>query len=305
MNYVDPFLQEQQRIAGMQPGSGVEQVSIDIPSLQQPQKTDLPDTVLPGPSLLDMAMAKKMKQAPSSVQPQQPSSEQMSQPVPQQSLPPQNKPPEQFMAETGQQSALDQMGKEGVKPVFQPTVQPQSQPAQSVAAQPLPQKELMQIPEGRQQTILGASAPITQKFGNRNSIEKYSGGVNYGVDIAVPRGTPLAAPPGKWKVVEAYDGASVEGPNNKEGGSNRGYGNSVLLQNADTGEKMRFSHLQVGGVGVKPGQEIEGGTVFGKTGASGNTAGRTGQHLDWEYYDKNGKIADGLQTPYAQYLLPR
>lgn len=153
-----------------------------------------------------------------------------------------------------------------------------------------------------QKGILGAKGVVTQGFGNRSSVEKYSGGVNYGTDFAVPRGTPVAAPEGDWVVVEAFNKATKEGPNNAQGGINRGYGNSVLIQNQKTGEKLRYSHLRVGGVRVQPGQEIPGGTVFGETGASGNTAGRTGQHLDLEYYDRNGRIRDVYSSQYGRYL---
>lgn len=154
-----------------------------------------------------------------------------------------------------------------------------------------------------QGAILGAKGTITQAFGNRSGVEKYSGGVNYGTDIAVPRGTPVAAPPiGEWEVVEAFNGASKEGPGNSQNGINRGYGNSVLIQNTKTGEKLRYSHLRVGGVGVQPGQVVPGGTPLGQTGSSGNTAGRTGQHLDLEYYGSNGRVANVLRSQYGRYL---
>lgn len=139
-------------------------------------------------------------------------------------------------------------------------------------------------------------------FGARQSADIYSGGVNYGTDIIIPRGTEVKAPPGNWKVVDAFNGARTEGPKNAQRGINNGYGNSVLLENTETGEKMRFSHLTVGGVAVKPGQTISGGNVIGLSGATGNTAGKTGQHLDLEYYNSEGRISDVMNTPYAKYL---
>jgi murein DD-endopeptidase MepM/ murein hydrolase activator NlpD len=159
--------------------------------------------------------------------------------------------------------------------------------------------------EGAQATILGASAPVTQRFGNYNpGVEVTKSGINYGTDIAVKKGTPIAAPEGEWEVVKAFDGASVEGPRNRERMVNQGYGNSVMIQNKETGEKMRFSHLGVGDVFVKPGDVVKGGTVLGKTGASGNTAGRTGQHLDLEYYDPKGNISNVEKTKYWRQLMP-
>lgn len=139
------------------------------------------------------------------------------------------------------------------------------------------------------QNILSAKGPITQGFMNYNpGVEKFSGGYNYGVDIGVPTGTKVATPQGKWKVVEVSDNGSM----------NRGYGNSVFLQNVDTGEKLRFSHLNKI-LGLQPGQEINGNQVFGETGATGNV---TGPHLDLEYYDRMGKLGDVLKTQYGRGL---
>lgn len=145
---------------------------------------------------------------------------------------------------------------------------------------------------GMQDRILGKSGVITQRFGNKNPIEKFSGGVNYGTDIGVPKGTKVSVPPGKWKVVEAYAGAE-EG----KSATNRGYGNSILVQNQETGEKMRFSHLQ--DVGVRPNEIIDGNKIVGTVGLTGNT---TGPHLDLEMYDRSGKLIDILNTPYSSYL---
>jgi len=145
---------------------------------------------------------------------------------------------------------------------------------------------------GMQDRILGKSGVITQRFGNKNPIEKFSGGVNYGTDIGVDRGTKVSVPPGKWKVMEAYAGAE-EG---KEA-TNRGYGNSILVQNQETGEKMRFSHLSQ--VGVRPGEIVDGNKIVGATGSTGNS---TGPHLDLEMYDRSGRLIDILNTPYSSYL---
>lgn len=160
---------------------------------------------------------------------------------------------------------------------------------------------LSELGKNMQGTILGASGKLTQLFGNKSAVEKYSRGVNYGVDIAVKKGTTVALPPGTWEIVESFNGATAEGPNNKQGGINRGYGNSVLARNKETGELLRFSHLSE--VGVQSGQVIPGNVVIGKTGATGNVAGKTGQHLDLEYYNQNGRVANVLTSPYAQYLM--
>lgn len=148
--------------------------------------------------------------------------------------------------------------------------------------------------------ILSSLGKITQKFGNKSSVEKYSGGVNYGTDFAVPKGTVAFLPQGNWEVVDVFDQATFEGPNNPQQGVNRGYGNSVLVKNKDTGEKLRFSHLSK--VAVKKGQTTVGGRPIGLTGATGNVAGRTGAHLDLEAYDPSGKLVDVFKTKYKDYL---
>lgn len=150
-------------------------------------------------------------------------------------------------------------------------------------------------------SLLNKQGVITQRFGNRNPIERFSKGINYGTDIAVPEGTKAALPAGTWKIEEAFSGATASGPNNRQSAINRGYGNSVLATNTRTGEKLRLSHLSK--VDVRPGQVVQGGTVIGKTGATGNVAGATGQHLDLEYYDSSGRVSDVLKSAYAKSIL--
>jgi murein DD-endopeptidase MepM/ murein hydrolase activator NlpD len=146
-------------------------------------------------------------------------------------------------------------------------------------------------------TVESSATPVvTQRFGNKSSIERFSGGVNYGTDYGVKEGTKIKVPQGNWKVVEAYAKARTGGANNPNRGENRGYGNSVLLENKETGERLRFSHLKPDGVMVQPGQELRGGQIFAQSGQTGNV---TGPHLDFEYYNSQGKIADVDKTPYS------
>jgi murein DD-endopeptidase MepM/ murein hydrolase activator NlpD len=149
----------------------------------------------------------------------------------------------------------------------------------------------------KQGSILPGWARVTQEFGKKNpGIEVFSkSGINHGTDFGIKEGTPLALPPGEWEVLEAYSGAKGRGfIGNKV---NRGYGNSVLVRNADTGETMRFSHLS--GVNVQPGKIYKGGTVLGASGATGNV---TGPHLDLEYKTAAGKYQDVLRSQYSKNL---
>ena len=142
-------------------------------------------------------------------------------------------------------------------------------------------------PNAQQRSILPSKFAVTQKFMNYNpEIEKYSGGYNYGVDFGTPENTPVALPSGRWVVKEATMGSF-----------NKGYGNSVLAVNEETGEQLRFSHLSK--LNAVPGMRIQGGSVVGFTGNTGNS---TGPHLDIEAYSQNGKPIDILQSRYAREL---
>src|SRR3990167_3002625 len=128
-------------------------------------------------------------------------------------------------------------------------------------------------------SVLSQSGPVTQAFGNYNP-SLYKGinksMTNTGTDIGVPTGTKVALPPGEWEVVESYSG----------GGANSGYGNSILVKDKKTGEKLRFSHLSKV-ARLKKGDSVRGGKIVALSGATGNV---TGPHLDLEYYDDKGAV---------------
>lgn len=140
-----------------------------------------------------------------------------------------------------------------------------------------------------------APVDITQSFNQPSQYDVFSGGVNTGVDYATKVGTPVNLPEGDWQIEDAFADADPTG-GYIGNYSNQGYGNSVVARNRKTGEKIRLSHLSK--VNVQPGQEIPGGLI-GETGASGNV---TGSHLDAEYYDQTGQMADILQSPYGNII---
>lgn len=165
------------------------------------------------------------------------------------------------------------------------------QPAEEVTPR-LPFQVNGIVEEGKRQGSIGVEgAPITQSFGARSGVEVFSGGFNRGADFGVKEGTPLALPPGEWQVQEAFGADKEKGYIGRK--SNRGYGNSVLVRNTQTGETLRFSHLS--GVNVLPGKVYKGGTVIGASGMTGNV---TGPHVDIEY-TKNGKLSDVTKSPYS------
>lgn len=147
-------------------------------------------------------------------------------------------------------------------------------------------------PVAGESAVAGNIPKITQAFGNRSSVEAFSKGVNLGTDFGVKKGTPLALPPGEWEVMTTFTGA-------KEGnrGANSGSGNLVKVVNTKTGEMLAFEHLS--GVGVRPGQRLNGGTVVG---LSGNTGNSTGPHASIPYQDASGKYHDIMSSPYAKYI---
>lgn len=163
--------------------------------------------------------------------------------------------------------------------------------------QPVSGESSQIVESGVQQgSVLPGKVQITQAFGNYNpGLEPNKSGRNWGVDFGVKEGTPIALPAGEWEVVQAYNQAKGKGRvGNRE---NSGYGNSVLVRNARTGEVMRFSHLS--GVNVQPGKIYKGGTVIGASGATGNV---TGPHLDLEYKNAQGQFQDITRSPYAKQV---
>lgn len=217
---------------------------------------------------------------------------------------PTGKPFATVMAETGQQSTLDEMGKKGFDPSkpmsFTSALQPAapSQPVQAQprsVSQPAPVRSTQQdiVPLQADPSKVPAGLPqVTQPYGARNSVEKFSGGVNLGTDFRTPVGTPLAAPQGSW-VADKVVAGGREGDRTFNSGS----GNMVVLKNKDTGETIGFEHL--GQVGVQPGQPVEPGTVIGTVGLTGNT---TGPHASIPYRDASGQYKDVLSTPYVKEL---
>lgn len=178
-----------------------------------------------------------------------------------------------------------------IKSQTQPISEIVSPTQTSPVIQPTQKPDSITQPPTRIDTPKTTGVIITSPFGNPNPADVFSGGINTGTDVAADIGTPVALPQGKWRVLSAFGDAS--GAGYVGNGTNQGYGNSVLVQNTETGEKIRMSHLNQ--INVREGDEIPGGIV-GATGATGNV---TGPHLDIEYYDPNGNLSDIQNSPYA------
>lgn len=296
---------------------GFKGASATDPSLITPQMPQ-------GNPFLQMAKAKKQAE---SAQPN------LGQPEPEsKQYDPTGKTKEQIMAETGRQSELDKMGsqlslepsqpepQQFIKPLSSKEEQTLAQTGQTVSMQPLEQAQVEQseqnipmaqvnqaqqagtpakLPQPEAQGNLGENVQITARAN-----QPYLGGrINRGTDFAGEQGTPVSLPKGEWEVLDARNDIKGRTPENFTASSNYGWGNSVKVKNAETGEVMRLSHMQYGSVpDLKPGQTIEGGKVIGAIGNTGNTHGKTGNHLDVEYYDSKGNRRDVAQTQYAASL---
>ena len=103
--------------------------------------------------------------------------------------------------------------------------------------------------------------PISGVYGSQRVYNGKPGSPHYGVDVAVPTGTPVLAPaPGVITLAEGdlfYSGGTV-----------------IL----DHGYKLSSSFLHMSKVTVEVGQVIAAGDRIGEVGATGRA---TGPHLDW------------------------
>lgn len=121
---------------------------------------------------------------------------------------------------------------------------------------------------------------LSSRYGPRRK-EDGSWGFHYAIDLAAPKGTPVAA---------ANDGVVIEA-----GYSARGYGKTVVLYHQTIGYQTRYAHLNE--IVVKNGQQISCGDCIGYVGDTGyvrgENGGRNASHLHFEVKRK-GKHVDPL-----------
>lgn len=102
---------------------------------------------------------------------------------------------------------------------------------------------------------------ITSRYGQPRVLNGTDGGIHWGVDIAVPKGTPVKAP-ACGTVVFAEAGDPLAG--------------TTLVLDHGHGVTSTFIHLE--DFKKKVGDEVKQGDVIA---TSGNTGRATGAHLDW------------------------
>ena len=122
-----------------------------------------------------------------------------------------------------------------------------------------------------------AQGPISGVYGSQRVYNGTPRSPHYGVDVAVPTGTPVTAPaPGVVTLAEPdlfYSGGTI-----------------IL----DHGYNLSSSFLHLSAVSVKVGQVIETGDVIGEVGATGRA---TGPHLDWRMSWRRERIDPQLLVP--------
>lgn len=121
------------------------------------------------------------------------------------------------------------------------------------------------------QKIKPVVGKVTSGFGKRRAPKAGASTDHGGIDIAVPEGTVVQAP-GRGVVSKVGRGHSKRG-------------NWVEI---DHGNGLVSRYLHLAGFRVKPGDRVEPGQLFGRSGKTGNV---TGPHLHWSVL-KDGKPVD-------------
>ncbi len=136
-------------------------------------------------------------------------------------------------------------------------------------------------PDWLEQVAAGFVWPVTGRISGVYGSQRYYNGTpgnpHYGVDVAVPTGTPVHAPAaGRVTLAEPdlfYSGGTV-----------------IL----DHGYGLSSSFLHMSEVSVTVGDELEPGDLIGAVGATGRA---TGPHLDWRMSWRDQRIDPQLLAP--------
>ncbi|MEZ5568826.1 MAG: M23 family metallopeptidase [Halioglobus sp.] len=119
--------------------------------------------------------------------------------------------------------------------------------------------------------------PISGVYGSQRYYNGNPGSPHYGVDVAVPTGTPVRAPAAGIVTLAETDLFYS--------------GGTIIL---DHGYGLSSSFLHLSAVEVAPGDEVARGALLGAVGASGRA---TGPHLDWRMSWRNERIDPQLLVP--------
>jgi murein DD-endopeptidase MepM/ murein hydrolase activator NlpD len=121
------------------------------------------------------------------------------------------------------------------------------------------------------------TGPISGVYGSQRVYNGTPGRPHFGVDVAVPTGTPITTPaPGVVTLAEPdlfYSGGTII---------------------VDHGMDVSSSFLHLSEVTVEVGQRVEPGDIIGKVGSTGRA---TGPHLDWRMNWRNRRVDPQLLAP--------
>lgn len=118
--------------------------------------------------------------------------------------------------------------------------------------------------------------PVTGVYGSQRVYNGKPGRPHYGLDIAVPTGTPVAAP--AEGIVRLVDPDLYYS------------GGTIII---DHGHGIFSSFLHLSKVSVRDGAAIKRGQIIGEVGATGRV---TGAHLDWRYNWFDQRLDPALLT---------
>jgi murein DD-endopeptidase MepM/ murein hydrolase activator NlpD len=142
-------------------------------------------------------------------------------------------------------------------------------------ARQLPRPDLLQgALAGFEWPALG---PISGVYGSQRYYNGTAGNPHYGVDVAVPVGTPVYAPAAGVVTLAEPDLLFS--------------GGTIIL---DHGFRLSSAFLRLSNVLVEVGQEIDIGDLIGEVGATGRA---TGAHLDWRMNWRSHRIDPQLLVP--------
>lgn len=148
---------------------------------------------------------------------------------------------------------------------------------------------------GLSQFLFGKQQKVTQPYGAYNPIEPTPGNINLGTDFRTRDFSGRVTIPVQAKVLQVLQD---DGTRYGDISGHQGYGNSILLQLPD-GKQVRLSHLAEL-PNVRVGQDFAPGQLKLTPGTTGNV---TGEHLDVELKDAQGKIISPEQFTIDKNLL--
>ncbi|GIV58112.1 MAG: M23 family peptidase [Bacteroidetes bacterium] len=124
--------------------------------------------------------------------------------------------------------------------------------------------------------ILPADGPLVSGYGMRFHPILRVRRMHYGVDLLVPRGTP---------VVATGDGVVLEA------GKGSGFGNYVKLHHPSLGYTTLYAHLSRIPKHIRRGRKVSRGELIGY---SGNTGLSSAPHLHYEVHDAEGRALNPI-----------